>query len=162
MLFCDLRGFTAFATASQPEEVHEMLDGYFGVLGEHAQRHGATVGAFTGDGLMAFFNDPIPVADPACKALDLALELHEAVDELLGRWQRVGHDIGFGVGIALGYANIGMIGFEGRKDYTALGPVVNLASRLCAEAPSGGILLDPRASVAVEGTRTSATRCSCT
>jgi class 3 adenylate cyclase len=100
---------------------------------------------------MAFFNDPLPVPDPACRALEMALELHRAMDQLLARWQRVGHEIGFGVGIALGYANIGMIGFEGRRDYTALGPVVNLASRLCAEAPSGGILLDPRAGVAVEG-----------
>ena len=151
VLFCDLRGFTAFTTASQPEDVHELLDGYFAVLGDHASHHGATVGAFTGDGLMAFFNDPIPVDDPARKALDFALALHSGVDALLARWRRVGHEIGFGIGIALGYANIGMIGFEGRRDYTALGPVVNLASRLCAEAPSGGILLDPRAGVALEG-----------
>lgn len=152
VLFCDLRGFTAFASNTQPEEVHELLDGYFGLLGEHAQRHGATVGAFTGDGIMAFFNDPLPVEDPAHKALHFALGLQAPVRELLARWRRVGHDLGFGVGIAYGYANIGMIGFAGRRDYTALGPVVNLAARLCSEAPPDGILLDRRASLAVEGT----------
>jgi class 3 adenylate cyclase len=151
VLFCDLRGFTAFSTGAQPEEVHELLDAYFAVLGEHAQRHGATVGAFTGDGMMAFFNDPLPVEDPCGKALAMALELQDPVHALLARWRRVGHDVGFGVGIAMGYANIGMIGFEGRRDYTALGPVVNLAARLCAEGPHDGILLDPRAAVAVDG-----------
>jgi class 3 adenylate cyclase len=151
VLFCDLRGFTAFTSGAQPEEVHELLDGYFALLGEHAQRHHATVGAFTGDGMMAFFNDPLPVEDPCGKALAMALELQAPVRELLGRWRRVGHDVGFAVGIALGYANIGMIGFEGRRDYTALGPVVNLAARLCAEGSHDGILLDPRAAVAVDG-----------
>ncbi len=138
VLFCDLRGFTPFVASSQPEEVHELLDAYFEALGEHAQRHGATVGAFTGDGLMAFFNDPLPVPDPAHRAVALALDLQGPVRDLLERWRHVGHDIGFGVGIAMGYANIGMIGFEGRRDYTALGPVVNLAARLCAEAPADG------------------------
>jgi class 3 adenylate cyclase len=109
------------------------------------------VGAFTGDGMMAFFNDPLPVEDPCGKALAMALELQDPVHALLARWRRVGHDVGFGVGIAMGYANIGMIGFEGRRDYTALGPVVNLAARLCAEGPHDGILLDPRAAVAVDG-----------
>jgi class 3 adenylate cyclase len=151
VLFCDLRGFTAFSTAAQPEEVHELLDAYFAVLGEHAQRHGATIGAFTGDGMMAFFNDPLPVEDPCGRALAMAQELQVPVHALLARWRRVGHDVGFGVGIALGYANIGMIGFEGRRDYTALGPVVNLAARLCADGPYDGILLDPRAAVAVDG-----------
>jgi class 3 adenylate cyclase len=151
VFFCDLRGFSAFSSGAQPEEVHELLDAYFGLLGEHAQRHHATVGAFTGDGMMAFFNDPLPVEDPCGKALAMAQELQEPVGALLGRWRRVGHDVGFAVGIALGYANIGMIGFEGRRDYTALGPVVNLAARLCAEGPHNGILLDPRAAVAVEG-----------
>jgi class 3 adenylate cyclase len=151
VLFCDLRGFTAFTSGAQPEEVHELLDAYFAVLGEHAQRHHATVGAFTGDGMMAFFNDPLPVEDPCGKALHMALELQAPVRALLARWRKVGHDVGFGVGIALGYANIGMIGFEGRRDYTALGPVVNLASRLCAESGTHGILLDPRATVALDG-----------
>lgn len=150
VLFCDIRGFTAFASGAQPEEVHEVLDAYFALLGEHAQRHHATVGAFTGDGLMAFFGDPLPVDEPTHRALAMAVELQGPVRDLLARWRRVGHDVGFGVGIALGYANIGMIGFEGRRDYTAIGPVVNLASRLCAEAPSDAILLDSRAAVAVE------------
>jgi class 3 adenylate cyclase len=152
VLFCDLRGFTAFASGAQPEEVHELLDAYFALLGEHAQRHHATVGAFTGDGLMAFFGDPVPVEDPAARALAMARELQGPVECLLARWRKVGHEVSFGVGIALGYANVGMIGFEGRRDYTALGPVVNLAARLCAEATQGGILLDPRAAVAVEDT----------
>jgi class 3 adenylate cyclase len=151
VLFCDLRGFTAFSSGAQPEEVHELLDAYFALLGEHAQRYHATIGAFTGDGMMAFFNDPLPVDDPCGKALDMALDLQEPVHALLARWRKVGHEVGFGVGIALGYANIGMIGFEGRRDYTALGPVVNLAARLCAESGSCGILLDPRAAVALEG-----------
>jgi class 3 adenylate cyclase len=151
VLVCDLHGFAALASGAQPEEVHELLDAYFAVLGRHAQRHGATVGAFSGGGLMAFFNDPLPVPDPACRAVQLALDLQAPVSQLLSGWRRVGHDIGFGVGIALGYANIGMIGFEGRRDYTALGPVVNLAAGICAEAPAGGILLDKRAGLAVEG-----------
>jgi class 3 adenylate cyclase len=151
VLWCDLRGFGALASGSQPEEVHELLDAYFALLGRHAQQHGATVGAFTGDGLMAFFNDPLPVPDPACRAVRLALDLQGPVHALLAGWRHVGHEVGFGVGIALGYANIGMVGFEGRRDYTALGPVVSLAAGLCAEAPSGAILLDKRASLAVEG-----------
>jgi class 3 adenylate cyclase len=151
VLFCDLRGFGAFTSAAQPEEVHELLDAYFAVLGEHAQRHHATVGAFTGDGMMAFFNDPLPVEDPCGKALEMALELQEPVRALLARWRKVGHEVGFGIGISMGYANIGMIGFEGRRDYTALGPVVNLASRLCAESGTHGILLGPRAAVALDG-----------
>ena len=108
------------------------------------------MGAFTGDGLMAFFNDPLPCEDPAHRAITMALELQGPMDELLASPRRRGHQVGFGVGIALGYANIGMIGFEGRRDYTALGPVVNLAARLCAEAPAGGIWLDARAAIAVE------------
>lgn len=151
VLVCDLHGFAALASGAQPEEVHELLDAYFAVLGQHAKRHGATVGAFTGGGLMAFFNDPLPVPDPACRAVQLALDLQGPVDELLAGWQRGGHDVSLCVGIALGYANIGMIGFEGRRDYTALGPVVNLAAGICAEAPPGGILLDKRAALAVEG-----------
>lgn len=150
VFFCDLRGFTRFASASPPEEVDELLRAYFELLGEALHRHEATVGAFTGDGLMAFFNDPLPCEDPAHRAIQMALELQHPIDELLASPRRRGHDLGFGVGIAMGYANIGMIGFEGRRDYTALGPVVNLAARLCAEAPAGGIWLDGRAAIAVE------------
>lgn len=148
VLFCDLRSFTAFAAQSQPEDVHHVLEEYFELLGESVRRHEATVGAFTGDGLMAFFNDPLPCPDPALRAMTMAAEIQEAMEALLNRWRPRGYDLGLGVGIALGYADIGMIGFEGRQDYTAIGTVVNLASRLCDEARAGEILIDERAHAA--------------
>jgi class 3 adenylate cyclase len=150
VLFCDLRAFTAFAASSQPEDVHHVLDEYFEVLGASVRRHGATVGAFTGDGLMAFFNDPLPCPDPALRAVTMASEIQEAMETLLERWRPRGYDLGLGVGIALGFADIGMIGFEGRRDYSALGTVVNLASRLCDEARAGEILIDERAHAATQ------------
>ena len=150
VMFCDLRAFTAFASSSQPDEVLHVLDEYFGVLGESVRRHGATVGAFTGDGLMAFFNDPLPCPDPALQAMTMACEIQDAMDGLLKRWRPLGYDLGLGVGLALGYADIGMIGFDGRRDYSALGTVVNLASRLCDEARPGEILIDERAHSAIQ------------
>jgi class 3 adenylate cyclase len=150
VFFCDLRGFTAFAASAQPEEVLGVLDEYFALLGELIQRHEATVGAFTGDGLMAFFNDPLPCPDPAVRAITMAVELQPPMESHLDRWRRHGYDLGFGIGIALGYASIGIVGFEGRRDYSALGPVVNLAARLCGEAQSGQILIDQRAHAAAE------------
>jgi class 3 adenylate cyclase len=150
VFFCDLRSFTAFAASSRPEDVHHVLDEYFEVLGCAIRRHNATVGAFTGDGLMAFFNDPLPCDDPALAAIAMASEIQEAMENLLRRWQPRGYDLGLGVGIALGFADIGMIGFEGRRDYSAIGTVVNLASRLCDEAAAGEILIDERAFAATE------------
>lgn len=144
VLFFDLRSFTAFAESSQPEDVLHVLDEYFDVLGQSVRKHGATVGAFTGDGLMAFFNDPVPCADPAIRAITMATEVQATMEVLLNRWRPRGYELGLGVGIALGYADIGMIGFEGRRDYTAIGTVVNLASRLCDEARPGEILIDER------------------
>lgn len=148
VFFCDLRSFTAFAASSHPEDVHHVLDEYFELLGQSIRRHNATVGAFTGDGLMAFFNDPLPCDEPAVRAITMASEIQVAMESLLARWRPRGCDLGLGVGIAWGYADIGMIGFEGRHDYSAIGTVVNLASRLCDEARSGEILIDERAHAA--------------
>lgn len=150
VFFCDLRGFTAFAGTSQPEDVHLVLGEYFDLLGQLVRKYEATVGAFTGDGLMAFFNDPLPCPDPALTAIQMGVDLRSAMDGLLTQWRRKGYDLGFGIGISLGYADIGVIGFEGRRDYSALGSVVNLASRLCGEAQSGEILIDQRSYVASE------------
>ncbi len=150
VFFCDLRSFTAFAASSRPEEVHHVLDEYFEVLGGAIRRHNATVGAFTGDGLMAFFNDPLPCDDPALAAIAMASELQEAMEVLLQRWRPRGYELGLGVGIALGEADLGLIGFEGRRDYSAIGTVVNLASRLCDEAAAGEILIDESAYAATE------------
>ncbi len=150
VFFCDLRSFTAFAASSQPEDVHHVLDEYFDLLGASIRRHNATVGAFTGDGLMAFFNDPLPCPDPALRAITMASEIQEAMENLLNRWRPRGYDLGLGVGIALGFADIGMIGFEGRRDYSAIGTVVNLASRLCDESRAGEILIDERAHSATQ------------
>ncbi len=148
VFFCDLRGFTAFSTSAQPEEVGDVLGEYFALLGAFVHDYEATVGAFTGDGLMAFFNDPLTVDQPALRAISMAAEVSTAMEDLRQSWELRGYDLGFGVGVAYGYANIGMIGFEGRRDYTALGPVVNLASRLCSEAHDGEILIDLQAHAA--------------
>jgi class 3 adenylate cyclase len=145
VFFCDLRGFTAFAANAQPEEVLGVLGEYFDLLGDLINRYQATVGAFTGDGLMAFFNDPLPCDEPALRAITMAVELRSAMESQMEDWTRKGYQLGFGVGISFGYANLGMIGFEGRRDYSALGPVVNLSARLCGEAKSGQILIDQRA-----------------
>jgi class 3 adenylate cyclase len=148
VVFCDLRGFTAFSSSAQPEEVNDVLTEYFELLGAFVSDYQATVGAFTGDGLMAFINDPLPVDQPALRAITMATEICSAMDDLRQTWELRGYELGFGVGVAYGYANIGMIGFEGRRDYTALGPVVNLAARLCSEAADGQILIDPQAHAA--------------
>ena len=147
VLFCDLRGFTAFTASTEPDEVLGVLEEYFGLLGGLVDLHRATIGAFTGDGLMAFFNDPVPCDNPACEAVKLAVELRASMQPLLQKWATRGHSLGIGVGIALGDASIGLIGFEGRSDYTALGSVVNLAARLCGEAQPDQILIDRSASL---------------
>jgi adenylate cyclase len=150
VLFCDLRGFTAFAETGEPEEVMALLKAYHEALGPLIHGAEATLERFTGDGLMIFFNDPLPCDDAAERAVRLALEMRDAVDALAASWRRRGHQIGFGIGIAQGYATLGRIGFEGRIDYGAIGTVTNLAARLCAEAKDGEILVTARVALAVE------------
>ena len=141
VLFADLRGFTSFAERSEPEEVMTVLAQYHEVLGELVRRVDATVGHFAGDGLMVFFNDPVPCPDPVLRAVRMAVALRDEMIDVTEDWRQRGHELDFGVGIAYGYATLGEIGFEGRIDYGAIGSVVNLASRLCDEAKAGQILI---------------------
>jgi class 3 adenylate cyclase len=150
VLFCDLRGFTAFASNAEPEEVVEALNGYFALVGGVLQRHNATIGTFAGDGIMAYLNDPVPCEDPAGTAVTMALELRQKLKPFSSTWVNRGHELGFGIGLAYGYATMAVIGFEGRSDYTPLGSVVNLASRLCAEASPGELLIDARTKDAID------------
>jgi class 3 adenylate cyclase len=149
VLFCDLRGFTRFASNAAPEEVVDLLAAYYRTAAERLQAARATVGALAGDGVMAYFNDPVPCPDPAGTAVRVAVEVRDALERLKEEWDDKGFHLGYGIGIAFGYATLGTIGFEARSDYTALGPVVNLASRLCAEAQPGEILIDQRTYAAV-------------
>jgi class 3 adenylate cyclase len=151
VLFCDLRGFTAFSAVSEPEDITDLLSRYHEIIGELVDKYDATVGGFAGDGVWLYFNDPVPVMDPAATAVRLALDLAPAMSDVAASWKRRGIEIGYGVGIALGHATLGVIGFESRREYTALGTVVNLASRLSDEARPSQILLDPRARSATEG-----------
>jgi class 3 adenylate cyclase/CheY-like chemotaxis protein len=150
VLFCDLRGFTAFTEASEPEEVMGVLREYHENLGELIFRYEGTLERFLGDGIMIVFNDPIPCDDHTERAVRLALDMRERVHELAKQWARVGHVLGFGIGIASGYATLGQVGFEHRREYTAIGSVINLASRLCGEAKAGQIVISQRAFSAVE------------
>jgi class 3 adenylate cyclase len=149
--FIDLRGFTAFSAVAEPEDVVEVLTGFFGAVGTVAQAADATVGSFAGDGVMAYFNDPVPCDDPVDRAYDMALALREPMKHFGEKWRGRGFAIGHGVGIAYGYATIGTIGFDARIDYTPIGSVVNLASRLCDEAAPDELLLDGRAFEALRG-----------
>jgi len=151
VVFCDLRGFTRFAEASEPEEVMGVLGEYHAALGELIDRYEGTLERFTGDGLMVFFNDPLPCDDPAERAVTMAVAMRDRVAELADGWSRRGNDLGFGIGIAQGFATLGRIGFEGRFDYAAIGSVTNLAARLCAEAGPGQILVAQRVYTATEG-----------
>jgi class 3 adenylate cyclase len=151
VFFCDLRGFTSFVGGVEPEEVVEILGQYYEVAGAVIRDYDATVGTFAGDGIMAYFNDPVPCDDPAGQAVDMSLALREPMALLISGWARKGFDLGYGVGIAYGYATLGMIGFEGRNDYTPVGSVVNVASRLCDEAGPAEILIDQRTYQAVGG-----------
>jgi adenylate cyclase len=151
VLFCDMRGFTAFSETAEPEDVMVVLREYHNALGPLVHRYEGTLERFTGDGLIVIFNDPVPCLDPALRAVRLAVEMRETVRSLSRSWAGRGHDIGFGVGIAQGYATLGRIGFEGRFDYTAIGTVTNVAARLCAEARDGQILLTQRVAAAVDG-----------
>ena len=150
ILFCDIRGFTAFCETAEPEETIEVLQTYHKEMGKLIVAHGAGVDHRWGDGIMVLFNDPLPCEDPAGDALKLAIAMRARMQGLSKSWKRLGHRLGFGVGISLGYATVGMVGSEGRFDYTANGTAVNLASRLCDEAEDGEILLSPRARIAVE------------
>jgi adenylate cyclase len=150
VVFCDLRGFTAFAETAEPEEVMAMLGAYHDVLGPLIHKYEGTLERFAGDGLNVLFNDPLPCPDPSLRAVRMALEMRDGVADLSVKWRKLGHQLGFGMGIAHGYATLGRIGFEWRYDYAAIGSVVNLAARLCGEAQSGQILIDGKVHAAIE------------
>jgi class 3 adenylate cyclase/putative methionine-R-sulfoxide reductase with GAF domain len=149
-LFCDLRGFTGFTESADAEDVMALLGDYHAAIGEIIIKYNGTLERYAGDGVMVVFNDPVPVDNPALQAVLMALELREAIGALTATWSRLGHEIGFGIGIAHGFATLGTIGFEGRFDYAAIGTVSNVASRLCDEAKPGQILISPRVLMKVE------------
>jgi adenylate cyclase len=149
-LFCDLRGFTGFSESSDPEDVMALLRDYHAAIGEIIIKYSGTLERYAGDGVMVIFNDPVPVPDPALRAVKMALDMRVTIGALIENWRRLGHDLGFGIGIAHGFATLGTIGFEGRFDYAAIGTVSNVASRLCDEAKPGQILISPRVLMAVE------------
>lgn len=150
VLFCDIRGFTAFCETAEPEETIEVLQTYHDEMGRLIEAHGAGVDHRMGDGIMVLFNDPLPCDDPAGAAVRLGVAMRARMTELCARWKKMGYRLGFGVGISLGYATVGMVGSGGRFDYTASGTAVNLAARLCEDALDGEILLSQRAATAVE------------
>jgi adenylate cyclase len=150
VLFCDLRGFTAFADTAEPEELLEVLRDYHTTIGRLIRKQQGTLEHFAGDGLMVFFNDPVPIDEHELRAVTLALEARDEVARLAVAWRKRGIDLGLGIGIAAGYATLGRIGFEGRYDYGALGRVTNLAARLSMEAAAGEILVGPTVFAAVE------------
>jgi adenylate cyclase len=150
VLFCDLRGFTAFTEDVEPEEVMAALADFHDAVGPLINSFAATVGGFTGDGLMVFFNDPLPCPDPPQRAVRLAVAMRERMATVSERWKVLGHDLGFAVGITVGHATLGEVGFAGRYDYTAHGTAINLAARLCDAAASGQILISPPVRAAVE------------
>jgi class 3 adenylate cyclase/putative methionine-R-sulfoxide reductase with GAF domain len=149
-LFCDLRGFTGFSESSDPEDVMALLAEYHAAIGEIIIKYSGTLERYAGDGVMVIFNDPVPVENPALQAVLMALDMRAAIGGLIEKWRDLGHDLGFGIGIAHGFATLGTIGFEGRRDYAAIGTVSNVASRLCDEAKPGQILISPRVRQAVE------------
>jgi adenylate cyclase len=150
VLFCDLRNFTAFTEASEPEEVMTVLREYHENVGELIFKYEGTLERFLGDGIMIVFNDPIPCTNHTERAVRLAIEMRDKVEELSQYWSRQGYTLGFGIGIAAGYATLGQIGFEHRREYSAIGGVPNLASRLCDEARPGQILIAQRALSTIE------------
>jgi class 3 adenylate cyclase len=150
VVFLDLRGFTAFAETNEPEEIMGVLRDYHAEMGRVILAHEGTLERFAGDGMMVFFNDPVPVPDPAARAVRMVLEMRERLAELTVKWRKRGFDLGFGAGIAQGFATIGAVGFEGRWDYGAIGTVTNLAARLCSEAKPGQILISQKVCGSVE------------
>jgi adenylate cyclase len=150
VLFCDLRGFTAFSEEAEPEDVMAVLAEFHDTVGPLINDFAATVGPLAGDGLMVFFNDPVPCPDPPGRAVRLAVAMRERMATVTERWKGLAHDLGFAVGIAVGYATLGEVGFEGRYDYAAIGTVTNLAARLCDAAASRQIVIAPRVALAVE------------
>ena len=150
VVYLDLRGFTAFAESAEPEEVMDVLHEYHAAMGKLILEYEGTLEHFAGDGMMIFFNDPVPVADAAERAVRMALAMRAQVRDLKIKWRKLGHDLDFGVAIAQGYATIGAIGFEGRWEYGAIGSVPNLAARLCGEAKAGEILISQRLLAGVE------------
>jgi len=150
VVFADLRGFTAFSETAEPEEALGVLRAYQAAMGEIIFHHDGTLEHFAGDGMMVFFNDPMKITDPELQATRMALAMQARFAELLVGWKKRGHDLGLGIGIAVGYATLGRIGFEGRFDYGAVGMVVIQASRLSAAAKSGEILVSSRVHAAIE------------
>jgi len=149
VLFCDLRGFTAFAETAEPEEVMAVLREYHGVLGPLVRLHEGTLDHFAGDGIMVFFNDPVPSPDAPAQAVRLADAIRHEIGALAETWRERGYTLGVGIGISQGFATLGEIGFEERTDYTAIGTVANIAARLCADAKSGEILITRKLATAV-------------
>jgi class 3 adenylate cyclase len=150
VVFLDLRGFTAFAETADPEEVMRVLHEYHQQMGCMVLEHEGTLERFAGDGMMVFFNDPVPVPDPAVRAVRMVSAMRAALGALTAQWRKRGYDLDFGAGIAQGYATIGAIGFEGRWDYGAIGTVTNLAARLCDEAGPGEVLLSQRVVASID------------
>ena len=150
VLFCDLRGFTSFSETAEPEEVMAVLREFHNAVGPTIFDYDGTIAQFTGDGMLVFFNDPVKLDDPSWNAVQLAIDMRERTAQLSTAWRRRGYELTLGIGIAVGFATCGEIGFEGRTEYTAIGTVVNLAARVCAIAPGGQILVTNRVHAAVE------------
>jgi adenylate cyclase len=144
VVFIDLRGYTAFTESADPEEVMGVLREYHAEMGRLIMAHNGTVERFAGDAIMIFFNDPIPLPNPAEQAVRMAIAMHDSFSQCAARWRKLGYDLNIGIGVAQGYATLGAIGFEGRLDYGAIGAVSNLASRLCSEAKAGQTLVPQR------------------
>ena len=151
MIFCDLRNFTEFSSFAEPELAMRVLEQYYIALGVQLGRFEATIGHFAGDGLMAFFNDLLPCPDHAARCVEMAVVMQDEISKLIEGWQRRGLDLGFGVGIATGYATLGQISTEDQFHYTAIGSLVNLAARLCDEAEGGEILITETVYAEAEG-----------
>ncbi len=149
-VFSDLRGFTAFAETAEPEELLDMLRDYHAAMGALVVEFGGTLEHFAGDGILVFFNDPVPQPDHEARAVRMAIAMRARFEAMNVAWRKRGHDLGFGVGMAVGHATLGRIGFDGRYDYAAIGTVVIMASRLCSEARAGQILVNQRGYSAVE------------